>query len=261
MAGTTSDGIAWVPWANIATQEYMNHGGEYDLGGGTLYQTYKNLLICPHPSSEYRPSAVVAAAFQDMIFSPHDITRSFAYVEYSNIILVVWCLFITEEFKSTFWVAATIKIATDNIISFFPVFFGIVAASSALLVLRFGTYFWQFRTFYQAVLSVFGWALGSPITQIDKGVDILIDGESRELAIYLIGLTIFVGIFATNVFIAIVMDAFQESRTNFGHRWKGMKPSYFTVVENNANLAKWSGFKTIFPNCRRLSKDLSTVLN
>ena len=46
----------------------------------------------------------------------------------------------------------------------------------------------RFRSVYDAVLSVFGWAITSPITKIDSGVDELIDDEARYLAKF--GLTL-----------------------------------------------------------------------
>lgn len=184
-----------------------------------------------------------------------------SYVTYSNVILVVWCLFITEEFQSTAWVSTTIKIATGHIVSFAPIFIGIVVAAAVLLVARFGNYFWQFRSVYDAVLSVFGWAITSPITKIDSGVDELIDDEARYLAINLILLTCFVAIFAANIFISIVMDSFAQSKNDEAYRWKGLKPSYYTLVSNENTLAKWSWFSSIFPKCEKQTDDLSKVLD
>ena len=129
-------------WTSATTWEYRMHPRQYVLGGGTLFLTYRNYLTCLHPL--YTRGQVIAAAFQDLLFSPADNYHSMSYVTYSNVILVVWCLFITEEFQSTAWVSTTIKIATGHIVSFAPIFIGIVVAAAVLLVARFGNYFWQF---------------------------------------------------------------------------------------------------------------------
>jgi hypothetical protein len=234
-------------WFSATTYGYFAHPNQWVFMGGSSYISMKNYLTCKHPM--YSTSEIYMAAFIDILFAPGDSDLSMIYLVVSNCLLVIFFIFVTEEFEYTAWVAGSLKFASEQLLTFAPIFAAIIAAATAMLVVRFGCYFWQFRDPMHAMASSYGWAVGSPITAVADNVDFLLYAESRTLSLYYLALTAFVVIFAGNIFIAIIMNAYEASKESAS--WKGHKNSHYTLAQNINSMSKTFWFNALFPNCQK----------
>jgi hypothetical protein len=217
----------------------------YSFLRGSQFLVMKNYLTCPHP--RYSALEVLQAGFQDALFNPEEDAFGRRIMFISNVMLWSFLFLVTEEFSDFCWIARTVKRGAQQLQHFLPAFVAILISSAVMLNTRYGSFFFQFRTLQDGILSVVGWALGSPITKMENNVDYLTDQASVGLAFFVIFLTIFVVVVAANIFVAVVMEAYVvaiDDKTLY----KGDKSYYFIVNETKRTFAAHLWFRRLFPN-------------
>ena len=188
------------------------------------------------------------AASIDLFFLPYDDISVTLFRDISDVCGLIFLFFIVEEFISTNWVAVTVKRGVNALRSFFPVYLGIVVACTVILKNRFGDYFMQFKSMSLGFLNLASWSLNAPKNNLDEDFDLLNDNQSWYLAVYFLFISFFVLIIGANIFISIIMEAYNRAREQEGKNFKWRKPYYFIVNQKEATLKGTDFFQDMFPN-------------
>lgn len=211
-------------------------------------------LRCPNPEG-YSKLEILIAATIDFFFLPYEDPSVSVLRDISDGCGLVFLFFIVEEFVSTNWVAVTVKKGIVNLLSFVPVYLGILVASSMILRNRFGGFFMQFKKLTMGFLNVASWALSTPKNHLDEDVDFMNDNQSLFLGIYFIMVSFFVLIIGANVFISIVMEAYTVSRLEEGTNFKYIKPYYYIVNQKEQTLRRQQWFRDLFRHMPELRNE------
>ena len=155
--------------------------------------------------------------------------------------------FLTEDFKATRWIAGTVTVGLRKLGYFTFVLIAIILGSSVILNQLHGAYFHQYRGLGETFLDLFGYVIGAPVNNMDRGVDTLVDEQSLFLAIVYIILTFFAVVVAGNIFISIILEAYAKEKEIHQKRpWLADLPSSSVYKRNEKTL---SGIiVSFFPN-------------
>ena len=114
-----------------------------------------------------------------------------------------------------------------------------------MMVNFFGQYFWQFRRLMLSGWTILSWVFGSPVDLTSHGLDILHDSASEQLAIFYLVATFFCVILLSNIFLAIMMEAYNAS-IGSGAVYKWSRSRYYVFFLNTQTLGSFRWFRTLF---------------
>ena len=114
-----------------------------------------------------------------------------------------------------------------------------------MMVNFFGQYFWQFRRLRLSEWTILSWVFGSPVDLTSHGLDILHDSASEQLAIFYLVATFFCVILLSNIFLAIMMEAYNASiGSEAVYKWS--RSRYYVFFLNTQTLGSFRWFRTLF---------------
>merc|ERR1719197_1219226 len=98
-------------------------------------------------------------------------------------------------------------------------------------------------------MTVLSWVMGSPVDLTTAGIDIFHDDRSAALAYFYLGATFIGIILLSNIFISIIMEAYQSAvQDKSGTDWKWSKDQHYVFRCTGMQLGSQKWFRKIFSN-------------